>query len=205
MSLAQCRNILGCCGHVEGPETQHQRWVNSRVPSISTADNMPQQLQCIVLHTQDSMRLLQKSIEMKAKAATDRQNVVSVRYEECSTYQSSLITVEPSEPRDWNRPSCQPHHTWLQTAESDFTSLIVSCFSKIQIVFTFLVLADLGSPRKRAVKRVCVYRLCVCAQHCPGNCLSLGTEPTCLERSRRNGNIHQQTSSTTMTMIAVTN
>jgi len=34
--------------------------------------------------------------------------------------------------------------------------LTVSCFSKVQIGFTFLVLAHLGSPRKRAVKRVCV-------------------------------------------------
>jgi len=34
--------------------------------------------------------------------------------------------------------------------------LTVSCFSKIQIGFTFLILADLGSPRKRAIKRVCV-------------------------------------------------
>jgi len=34
--------------------------------------------------------------------------------------------------------------------------LIVSCFSKIQIGFAFLVLAHLGSPGKRAVKRVCV-------------------------------------------------
>jgi len=32
----------------------------------------------------------------------------------------------------------------------------VSCFSKIQIGFTFLVLAHLGSPGKRAVKRVSV-------------------------------------------------
>ena len=39
--------------------------------------------------------------------------------------------------------------------------LTVSCFSKIQIGFTFLVLAHLGSPRKRAVKRVCVC-VCVC-------------------------------------------
>ena len=39
-------------------------------------------------------------------------------------------------------------------------SLTVSCFSKIQIGFTFLVPAHLGSPGKRAVKRVCV---CVCA------------------------------------------
>jgi len=34
--------------------------------------------------------------------------------------------------------------------------LTVSCFSEIQIGFTFLVPADLGSPRKRVVKRVCV-------------------------------------------------
>jgi len=34
--------------------------------------------------------------------------------------------------------------------------LTVSCFSKIQIGFTFLVLAYQGSPRQRAVKRVCV-------------------------------------------------
>ena len=37
--------------------------------------------------------------------------------------------------------------------------LTVSCFSKIQIGFTFLVPTHLGSPRQRAVKRVCV---CVC-------------------------------------------
>jgi len=37
--------------------------------------------------------------------------------------------------------------------------LTVSCFSKIQIVFTFLVRAHPGSPGQRAVKRVCV---CVC-------------------------------------------
>jgi len=34
--------------------------------------------------------------------------------------------------------------------------LTVSCFSKIQIGFTFLVPAQPGSPRKRAVKLVCV-------------------------------------------------
>jgi len=34
--------------------------------------------------------------------------------------------------------------------------LTVSCFSKIEIGFTFLVPAHLGSPGKRAVKRVCV-------------------------------------------------
>ena len=37
--------------------------------------------------------------------------------------------------------------------------LNVSCFSKNQIGFTFLVPAHQGSPGKRAVKRACV---CVC-------------------------------------------
>jgi len=37
--------------------------------------------------------------------------------------------------------------------------LTVSCFSKIQIVFTFLVPAHPGSREQRAVKRVCVYLL----------------------------------------------
>jgi len=41
--------------------------------------------------------------------------------------------------------------------------LTVSCFSKIQISFTFLVLAHLGSPGQRPVKRV---RVCVCAHDC---------------------------------------
>ena len=35
--------------------------------------------------------------------------------------------------------------------------LTVSCFSEIQIGFTFLVPAHPGSPGRRAVKRVCVY------------------------------------------------
>jgi len=35
--------------------------------------------------------------------------------------------------------------------------LTVSCCSKIQIGFTFLVPAHPGSPRQRAVKRACVY------------------------------------------------
>ena len=41
--------------------------------------------------------------------------------------------------------------------------LTVSCSSKIQIGFTFLVPAHPGSPGKRAVKRVCVC-VCVCVK-----------------------------------------
>ena len=40
--------------------------------------------------------------------------------------------------------------------------LTVSCFSKIQIGFTFLLSAHLGSPGQRAVKGVCVC-VCMCA------------------------------------------
>ena len=47
----------------------------------------------------------------------------------------------------------------LHTAQLMPLPLTVSCFSKIQIDFTFLVPAHLGSPGQRAVKRVCV---CVC-------------------------------------------
>jgi len=46
--------------------------------------------------------------------------------------------------------------------------LTVSCFSKIQIGLPFLVPAHLGSPQKRAVKRVSVC-VCVCgrtAEYC---------------------------------------
>jgi len=34
-----------------------------------------------------------------------------------------------------------------------------SCFSKIQIGFTFLALADPDNPGKRAIKRVCVFTI----------------------------------------------
>ena len=44
----------------------------------------------------------------------------------------------------------------LHMAQVMLLPLTVSCFSKIQIGFTFLVAAHLGSPGKRAVKRVCV-------------------------------------------------
>ena len=40
--------------------------------------------------------------------------------------------------------------------------LTVACFSKIQIGFTILVLADPGSPGKRVVKCVCVGVHCAC-------------------------------------------
>ena len=48
--------------------------------------------------------------------------------------------------------------TWCRLA---YGPLTVSCFSKIQIGFTFLVPAHPGSPGQRAIKRMCVC-VCVC-------------------------------------------
>ena len=47
----------------------------------------------------------------------------------------------------------------LHMAQQIPLPLTVSCFSKIQIGFTFLVPAHPGSPGQRAIKRVCV---CAC-------------------------------------------
>ena len=56
----------------------------------------------------------------------------------------------------------------LHMAQQIPLPLTVSCFSKIQIGFTFLVPAYPGSPGQRAVKRVCVCRRCsmVCVSVC---------------------------------------
>ena len=58
-------------------------------------------------------------------------------------------------------PSCLERDADLHTAQLMPLPLTVSCFKKIQIGFTFLVPAHLGSPGERAVKRVCVC-VCVC-------------------------------------------
>ena len=67
-------------------------------------------------------------------------------------------------------PSCKKTEWWgagvviclerdadLHMAQLMPVPLTVSCFSKIQIGFTFLVPAHPGSPEQRAVKRVCVF------------------------------------------------
>ena len=51
---------------------------------------------------------------------------------------------------------CVERGSGLHMAQLMPLPLTVSCFSKIQIGFTFSVLAHLGSPGQRAVKRVCV-------------------------------------------------
>jgi len=50
----------------------------------------------------------------------------------------------------------------------------VCCFSRIQIGFTFLVPAHMGSPGKTAINPVCVCvsaRVCVCVRACVCVCV----------------------------------
>ena len=51
---------------------------------------------------------------------------------------------------------CRGRDADLHMAQLMPLPLTASCFSKIQIGFTFLVLAHPGSPGKRAIKRVFV-------------------------------------------------
>jgi len=53
----------------------------------------------------------------------------------------------------------------LHMAQLTPLPLTVSCFSKIQVGFTFLVLAHPGSPGQRAVKRARA-RVCVRVRVC---------------------------------------
>ena len=58
---------------------------------------------------------------------------------------------------------CLERGTDLHTAQLMPLPFTLSCFKKIQIGFTFLVLAHPGSPGQRVIKRVCV---CVCVCVC---------------------------------------
>jgi len=77
--------------------------------------------------------------------------------------------------RQEGHPACKKTERWgagvvvclergadLHMAQLMPLPLTISCSSKIQIGFTFLVPAHLGSPGQRAVKRVCVCALISC-------------------------------------------
>ena len=51
---------------------------------------------------------------------------------------------------------CLELHAYLHMAQLMPLPLTASCFSKVQVGFTFLVPAHPGSPSQRAIKRVCV-------------------------------------------------
>jgi len=85
---------------------------------------------------------------------------------QCLAFSALTLLVRRQE----GHPACKKQKWWgagmvicleqgadLHMAQLMPLPLTVSCFSKIQIGFTFLVPAHLGSLGKRAVKRVCVY------------------------------------------------
>ena len=115
-------------------------------------------------------------------AHTDTQNYPHIFQSRCFTLSCHLEFVPSVFRRCWlgSRKGIRPVKTerWgagmviclerdadLHMAQLMPLPLTVSCFSKIQIGFTFLVPAHLGSPGKRAVKSVCVC-VCVCVCLC---------------------------------------
>ena len=117
----------------------------------------------------------------------------------CTAFSALTLMVG----RQKGHPACKKLEWWgagvviclewdvdLHMAQLMPLPLIVSCFSKIQTGFTFLVLADPGSPRKRAIKWVCVCNaplsgcllsfrrpltptVCCSASHCHCQCFVL--------------------------------
>jgi len=84
----------------------------------------------------------------------------------------SALTLLVGRQEEEGQPACKKTERWgagvvvcpgrdadLHMAQLMPLPLTVSCFSNIQIGFSFLVPALPGSPGRRAVKRVCV---CVC-------------------------------------------
>ena len=71
---------------------------------------------------------------------------------------------------------CLERDADLHIAQLMPVPLTVFCFSKIQIGFTFLVLAHPGSPGQRAVKQVCV-------RACARVCVSLSDSLVNLQQS----------------------
>jgi len=91
---------------------------------------------------------------------------LSILYTVCFAFSALTLLVGRQE----GHPACKKTEWWgtgvvmclergadLHTAQLMPLPLTFSCFSEIQIGSTFLVPAHLGSPGKRAVKRVCVF------------------------------------------------
>ena len=102
----------------------------------------------------------------------------SYSYDYCQTgtvsHSPSVLALTLLVGRQEGHPACKKTERWgagvviclergadLHMAQLIPLSLTVSCFSKIQIGFAFLVPAHPGSPGQMAVKRVCVC-VCVC-------------------------------------------
>jgi len=88
-------------------------------------------------------------------------------YQQCLKFHTSL-DITPREVHEIGLVEVARIRKEMERVEFVYTvPLNVSCFSKIQISFAFLIPAYLSSPGKRAVKRlyVCMFAsfsLCVC-------------------------------------------
>ena len=80
------------------------------------------------------------------------------------------MVIHPERGAEWHTAQLMP------------LPLTVSCFSKIQIGFTFLVPAYLGSPGQRAIKRVCVC-VCACVRACVCVCVFVFVLPPIEKKS----------------------
>jgi len=67
---------------------------------------------------------------------------------------------------------CMERGADLHMAQLMPLPLTVSCFNKIQIGFTFLVPAHLGSPGQWAVKRLCVSVVCSAVMVVMSRCIA---------------------------------
>ena len=99
----------------------------------------------------------------------------------CATFSALTLLVvrqeghpacKKTEQRGAGMVICLERGADLHMAQLMPLQLNVSCFSKIQIGFTFLVPAHPGSPGQRAVKRVCVC-VCVCVRACVRACVRM--------------------------------
>ena len=105
-----------------------------------------------------------------------RVNFVALNTLQYTSFSALMLLVGRQE----GHPACKKTERWgagmitclergadLHMAQLVPLPLTVSCFSKIQIGFIFLVLAHPGSPGQRAAKRVCVCKYTTTHQ-CPG-------------------------------------
>jgi len=93
--------------------------------------------------------------------------IIKLHYNQPSAFSALMLLVgQQEEKTEWwgaGMVICLERGADLHMTQLMPPLLTVSCFSKIQIGFTFLVPAYPGSPGQRAIKRVCV--LCYNQKH----------------------------------------
>ena len=109
-----------------------------------------------------------QNLTTNSEIAVRKHNIGWVEIFSTAAYLQAFSALTPLVGRQEGHPACKKMSggvlAWLSVWSEVQTCIwpswchchSLSCFSKIQIGFTFLVPAHLGSPGKRAVKWVCV-------------------------------------------------